>query len=273
MLTVVYADVLVTVNFFITFLLLLACAKLCKEQPKTARFVLASFIGGAYSLVLLFDKLAFAVSFFGKLAAAGVIVFAAFGKRPFKLFLKNVAIFMFVNFVFLGLISGGWMLFKPPGVVINNSTVYFDVSAEVLLASAAFAYAATAIIIRIYNNRISKKEIYDISVEKDGREYRFFAFADSGNNLKEPFTDSPVIVVSADVFPDVECNRVIPVTTVGGEGVLYAFKPDKVTVQTSNGKSLLGNVYIALSHNMKKGEYKGIINPNSVCEVKYASKN
>lgn len=70
-----------------------------------------------------------------------------------------------------------------------------------------------------------------------------------------------------------ECNRVIPVTTVGGEGVLYAFKPDKVTVQTSNGKSLLGNVYIALSHNMKKGEYKGIINPNSVCEVKYASKN
>lgn len=76
------------------------------------------------------------------------------------------------------------MLFKPPGVVINNSTVYFDVSAEVLLASAAFAYAATAIIIRIYNNRISKKEIYDISVEKDGREYRFLLLQTAAIILK-----------------------------------------------------------------------------------------
>ena len=61
---------LVIVNFFITFLLLLACSKLCKEQAKTARLVLAAFIGGAYSLVQLFDKLAFAVSLLGKVSAA-----------------------------------------------------------------------------------------------------------------------------------------------------------------------------------------------------------
>lgn len=264
---------LVIVNFFITFLLLLACSKLCKEQAKTARLVLAAFIGGGYSLVLLFDKLAFAVSLLGKVSAACVIVFAAFGKRPFWLFIKNVAVFMFVNFVFLGVIIGGWMIFKPTGVVINNSTVYFDVSVKILLASAAAAYAATVLIIRLYNRRISKNELYDISVEKCGKKYRFFAFADSGNNLKEPFTDSPVIVAAAEVFPDVECNRVIPITTVGGEGVLYAFKPDRVTVQTARGQSELGGVYIALSDNFKKGEYKGIINPNSVCEVKYASTN
>lgn len=147
---------LVIVNFFITFLLLLACSKLCKEQAKTARLVLAAFIGGAYSLVLLFDKLAFAVSLLGKVSAACVIVFAAFGKRPFWLFIKNVAVFMFVNFVFLGVIIGGWMIFKPTGVVINNSTVYFDVSVKILLASAAAAYAATVLIIRLYNRRISK---------------------------------------------------------------------------------------------------------------------
>lgn len=271
--TVVYADVLVIVNFFITFLLLLACARLCREQAKTVRLVLAAFIGGGYSLVLLLDKLAFAFSLLGKLCAACLIVFIAFGKRQLKIFFKNVAVFMFVNFVFLGIIIGGWMIFKPPGVVINNSTVYFNASAKLLLASAAAAYAVTAVIIRLYNRRISKKELYDISVEKCGKKYRFFAFADSGNNLKEPFTDSPVIVAAAEVFPDVECNRVIPISTVGGDGMLCAFKPDRVTVQTARGQSELGSVYIALSDNLKKGEYKGIINPNSVCEVKYASKN
>lgn len=49
------------------------------------------------------------------------------------------------------------MLFKPEGIVINNSTVYFDISASTLLICAFIAYVISALIIRIYNGRISKK--------------------------------------------------------------------------------------------------------------------
>lgn len=272
-LTIIYVDVLMVLNFFITFLLLLLTQKLAKEDAKLFRFVLASFAGALYSLVILFDELSFAVSLLGKLAAGCMIVLIAFGCVPVKSFFKNTAVFLFSNFVFVGIMVGLWMLFKPQGIVISNSTVYFDISASTLLVCAFIAYVISALIIRIYNGRISKKELYRITVFHMGKEYSFFAFADSGNNLREPFSDFPVIVADESLFKGVACNRVIPVSTVSGEGILKAFKPDRVVIETSRASVEMNRVYIALSGSVKKGEYRGIINPKSLSEVQYASKN
>lgn len=271
--TVIYVDVLFIVNFFITFLLLLITEKLAKRGDKLYRKVLASFVGGAYSLVILADELSFLVSTLGKLIAACIIVLIAFKPVNLKNFIKETALFFFSNFIFVGLIAGLWMIFKPQGVVINNSTVYFDVSAKVLLASAFIAYIITALALKIYNNKISKNEIYRITVYKNNNCIKFFAFADTGNNLKEPFSDYPVIVADEGLFKEVECNRVISVSTVSSEGMLKAFKPDKVVISSSRGSASLERVYIALSGNIKKGEYQGIINPKIINGVQYASKN
>lgn len=270
--TVIYVDVLLVVNFFITFLLLLITQKLAKENSKTVRIVFASFFGAAYSLVILFDELSFAVSLLGKLAAGCIIVLIAFKYSAFKCFVKNTAIFLFVNFVFVGIMVGLWMLFKPSGIVINNSTVYFDVSALSLLVSAFIAYVISAVIIRIYNSKTAKNELYEITVYYGDIKRTFFVFADSGNNLREPFSDFPVIVADESLFKDVPCSRVIPVSTVNGEGILKAFKPEKVVISTSRGSGELSRVYVALSSNVKKGEYRGLINPKSVSEVQYAQK-
>lgn len=271
--TVIYVDVLFVVNFFITFLLLLITRRLAKEETKMVRLVAASFVGGAYSLVILFDNLAFAVSLIGKFAAACVIVLCAFKIRSFKSYAKNVSVFFFTNFVFVGIMVGLWMIFKPAGIVINNSTVYFDISAKVLVFSALAAYIVSAVVIRIYNSRIAKKELYELTVFYGDNKQKLFAFSDSGNNLREPFSDYPVIVADEKLFNGVTCNRVIPITTVGGESMLYAFKPDKVVVSTAWGTAQLERVYIALSPNVRKGEYQGIINPNAIDEVQYAAKN
>lgn len=104
----------------------------------------------------MFDELSFAVSLLGKLAAGCIIVLIAFKYSAFKCFVKNTAIFLFVNFVFVGIMVGLWMLFKPSGIVINNSTVYFDVSALSLLVSAFIAYIISSVIIRIYNSKTAK---------------------------------------------------------------------------------------------------------------------
>ena len=117
---VIYVDILFVVNFFITFFLLQVTAKFSKRSEKLWRIVLASFIGGVYSLVILWDSLNFAVSCLGKLAAAMLIIIAAFKFKGFKAYIKEVAIFFFVNLLFVGIIIGLWFIFKPNGVVINN---------------------------------------------------------------------------------------------------------------------------------------------------------
>ena len=259
--TVIYVDVLFIVNFFITFFLLLVTAKLSKRSEKTWRLVIASFVGGIYSLIILINDLNFAVSFFSKLAAAGIMIFIAFKFKSKAAYVKEVILFFFVNFLFVGIIVGTWLIFKPSGIVINNSTVYFNVSAKILLITALIAYLLSALIIRIYNNKTASKELYSVTVFKNENEIRFFAFADSGNNLKEPFSNSPVIVAEKKLFNHIECHRLIPYSTIGGEGVLSAFKPDKVEISSAFGSVEVEEVYIAISDNVKKGEYQGILNP------------
>lgn len=259
--TVIYVDVLVALNFFITFLLLLVTAKLSKRKADIKRTVAAALLGGAYSPVILIDDMGALLSLALKLLAAFLIVLTAFKLRTFVVYLKEVAIFFFVNLMFVGIMVGLWLIFKPAGVVINNTTVYFDVSAKLLLFSAVAAYLISGLIIKVYNNKTASKELYEITVYLNGEKVKFFAFADSGNKLKEPFSGLPVIVAHTGLFEKVPCSRVIPCKTVSGDGALYAFKPDRVAVATTKGEGSFENVYIALSDNIGRGEYMGIINP------------
>ncbi len=70
-----------------------------------------------------------------------------------------------------------------------------------------------------------------------------------------------MIIAEKKLFENILCHRLIPFSTIGGEGVLNAFKPDKVEINSSIGSVEIHDVYIALSDSVKKGEYQGILNP------------
>ena len=82
------------------------------------------------------------------------------------------------------MISAICMFFSPKGMTVKNSNVYFDISATQLLVSAFCAYLVTYIIIKITNRTLAKGEIYSLSIFVDNNEYKFYAFADSGNKLR-----------------------------------------------------------------------------------------
>ncbi len=256
---IIYVDVLFVINFFITFLLLLFTCKTAKRENKMTRLLLGAALGGLYSLVILVDELHFLVSFFAKIAMGFLIVFVAFGFKRFYLYIKTSAIFLFSNMLFLGIITALWFAFEPKGVAINNSVVYFDISAGVLLISAVLAYVISIAVVKIYNHTVSKKEIYSLTVCKDNRQVHMFAFLDSGNRLREPFSDYPVIIADSSKF-DFNEERIIPYNTVGGEGVLKAFKPDKIILSSGKKNYETSRVYIALS-TVDSKEFSAILNP------------
>ena len=75
----VYVDVLLVVNFFMTLLLLLLTAALTKQPRRPGRLCMAAMLGAAYSLILLAPKLPTWVVVLSKIAVALVLVLAAFG--------------------------------------------------------------------------------------------------------------------------------------------------------------------------------------------------
>ncbi|MCR5207692.1 MAG: sigma-E processing peptidase SpoIIGA [Eubacterium sp.] len=259
---VIYVDVLFVINFFITFLLLSLAARLTKRSARTVRLILASALGGAYSLIILID-LPFYLSLPLKAASAAVIVLAAFGFKRLKSFLLSVGAYLFSSFVFLGIITGSCFLFKTQSVTVNNQSVYINIGARGLLISAFFAYIISCGVVRVYNKRVSAGEIYTLKIERRGQSVTLFALADTGNRLREPFSGSPVIVASSDRFKDFNTDggRIIPASTVNSASFLTAFKPDRVIIKNDKGSESAENVYVALSDDMKSKEYSAVFNP------------
>ena len=259
---VIYVDVLFVINFFITYLLLLLTKLLAKRKAKTLRLLAASFAGGLYSLVMLADELSPLISLLGKLAASALLIFIAFGFKRLTVFAKSLGIFYFSNAVFLGVILAIQLIFNSGGACVNNGSVYFDISAKALLLCAFIAYVISVLVIKIYNKTLAAKEIYSLCVEKEGKSIRLYAFLDSGNRLHEPFSDYPVIIADKEKLP-FGAERVIPYNTVGGEGVLKAFKPDKIIISNGKDKIETDRVYVALS-NVDSKEYSAILNPQLI---------
>lgn len=262
---VIYVDILFLLNFFITYLLLLTTKKLLKCDAKQYRLILAAVLGGAYSMVIFVPSLMNFVSLLGKLLSAILIVFVAFGFRTWQKFAKGILFFFSSSFLFVGIMIGLWLTFIPNGLIINNASIYFNINAKILILSSLLAYLLSSLIIKIHNRVTAKNQIYAVEVNHDGNKVTFNALADTGNKLREPFSNSPVIVVDSNIVAllfDGSPVRVVPYHTVSGDGILNAYKADCVYISTVKEKVKLENQYIALSkEKFSNGEFGGVINP------------
>ena len=169
--------------------------------------------------------------------------------------------FLAANFVLLGFIVGVWLLFRPRRIVVKNSAVYFDLPARTLLLLALAAYVLALLILRLYEKHAGRQALLELTIDAGARQVRCFALADSGNRLREPFSGAPVIVARRSLFPDTETPRVIPYQTVGGEGMLTAFRPRQVTVHSGKRRGEVGEVYVALSDHIQNEEYQAVVDP------------
>lgn len=70
-----------------------------------------------------------------------------------------------------------------------------------------------------------------------------------------------MIVACRSLFPDMETPRVIPYQTVGGEGMLTAFRPHGVTVHSGKRRGTVGEVYVALSEHIQNEDYQAVVDP------------
>ena len=263
----VYVDVLLVINFFMTLLLLLLTAALTKQPRRNGRLCIAAMLGAAYSLILLAPKLPTWVVVLSKIAVALVLVLAAFGFGSVKKYLRCLLCFLAANFVLLGFIVGVWLLFRPRRIVVKNSAVYFDLPARTLLLLALAAYVLALLILRLYEKHAGRRALLELTVDTGARQVRCFALADSGNRLREPFSGAPVIVARRSLFPDTETPRVIPYQTVGGEGMLTAFRPHRVTVHSGKRRGEAGLKF----SNQAEGEITVMI--KAVKEILQESKN
>ncbi len=261
---IVYVDVLFVINFFITFFLLQITAKICKRPGNAVRFILASSIGGLYSLIILLDDINEALLTLTKIVVCIIIVSVSFSFSGLRSFFATVGIFLFSNYIMLGITVGMFYLSKSQHIIVRNSSVYLDISARGLIVASFLAYIVSTVVVRVHGRVLSKREVYTLVVCNKGREVTFVAMLDTGNKLREPFSNSPVIIVDSTRGKPLmgEKTRIVPVNTVSGSTLLQSFKPDKIILKSSAGQEVIHNAYIALSDDINNNMYSAIINPD-----------
>lgn len=284
---VIYIDVLLCVNLLINYVILILEAKLLNLRIKRKRLILSALMGSFYSIFIFFDQINLLLSLFIKLLMSITIILIAYGFINTRSFVKSIVTFYFINFVFGGIIFCIWYFISPKGIFIKNGIVYFDISPILLILSTVVIYFS----IKIYQYFLGESDLHDsvcdLEILNKGRIVKLFAKVDTGNSLKEPFSNKPVIVAEyeslKDILPPEVKNyiqdnvedwtakgkktsllRVIPYSTVSGEGLLPAFIPEKVTIRYKN-KTYIKETFLAISkRNLFLGDYKALVPPDLI---------
>ena len=246
---VVYLDILLLENFIVNTFLIYITAQTLKINTKFRFLILSGFIGSLYVLTLIYPYLQFLTSLFFKILIAILMMIIAFRKVPLLFYIKASCIFIMYSF-FLGgfcffiefsytnalTLQNGWKVYPNKFIIMVIMISYITVH---------------RIVIYIKDRKDISKLIYNVEIVFGERIININAFLDTGNELKEPATNLPVIVVEKNIFTDLNLNEndkyYIPFQLANGtSGFMEGFKPSKVSINI-NGSYMCSEVIIALT--------------------------
>ena len=302
-----YADLFFLENLIMNYFII-SCASLISSKlferensgtgvfasGKPMRRLLGSAVGAAYALVVVLLPAAQSKilgSFFGKLTLSLIIVYIVFIPGKLLLLFKESAVFCVTGFLFAG-ISVGISYLGVPFTLTSNGLMITELPSAFTTAFLTIGIGCISvnILLNSLGSVYTKKENYvSLYIEFDGNGLWLPALVDTGNELRDPLTGTPVIIVeskaiSSIVCPDINLSaetvntaslspdwarrfRVIPFSSLGCEnGLLPGFKADSIKIRGSSempcGKSAIVCLYDrALSDNKK---YSALLSPELV---------
>ena len=188
------------------------------------------------------------------------MIVTTFGIKPFKQFFKRLFFLFAITFLFGGVTYAIYIFFDKDVLIYSNGIIYFDVDITFLVICSVVSYLIITLLTKYMDKKSSSNKEYYVTIESNGKTVSCVGLMDTGNNLREPFSGYPVIIVDKSIFNQLyttETTRLIPISTVNGESMIKAFKPQKIVVD----KYVTDKVYIGESA-VALDEYKIILNIN-----------
>ncbi len=270
---IIYADILIILNFLVDYFLLLLTGKLLEIKYHFIRLLLSAIIGGLASLYIFLPRVSTITDFLYKFIICVILSITAFSINNIKQFFKITVSLFTVTCLYAGLTAAVWQIFKPNGMIINNSIAYFDISPVTLAISTVIFYVTFVFLKTIFKSTCNFAERCEITVFSDNRSISLTAIIDSGNSVEDFFGKSEIIITDSNSFKalfgeiDIESNeyknrfRIVPCSTVTGEDVLKGFRCDNAIVQVNNEKININKPILAVSKVKFENGYNAIVNP------------
>jgi len=301
---VIYLDIILLLNLAINTLLIWFTAYFRKETVIWWRIVVAAAFGSTYIAFFFFPSFAGMYQWFGKLLFSILMLLISFPYRRFLAFLQTLCIFYFMAFVFGGGVFGLEYLLSTRSEIVNGILIThndgFGVGTKPTFLIVASGFVLVYFLSRksyqaIQEPRKIEAFLVEVVVKVSGESVLCRGLVDTGNQLHEPITRIPVMVMEHQLLQHMlpaaisslvkeesaklesmdACLdslsaewqariRLIPFRSVSrGMDFMVAIKPDAVTI-VQNGlrfeteRVLIGLNPIALAAD---GKYQAIVHP------------
>ena len=293
----IYADIVLVENLFMNFIILYACSKVLKVKTNYFRITFASLIGAFYVILTLVQELEVYRMMISKIILSVIMISTAFKVRNIKSTFKQLLIFYLISFVFGGTSFAILYLLKPENIMMQNGLYIGYYPIKVALLGGLVGFVIVNESFRHIRTKMTKKDMFcDIEINFNNKSVMVRALIDTGNFLKDPITNAPVIVVELhklerilpegltkfvsneewgdieniiDKIDEIECIskfRVIPFSSIGKQnGLLMGFKPNyiKIFFDNSTDETMAENIQAIIGIYDKKltknGEYCAIV--------------
>ena len=291
----IYLDVIFLENIVINYIMLYVTGIISKAQIKQKRLFLGALIGAIYSVIYYLFRLKIYSSFIIKIILSIVIIYVAFKSTNFKDLLKKILLFYLSSFVFGGAAIAIIYMVNSQNITIQNGVLVGSYTLRTVLIGIVVAYFTIIFAFKII--KISKKDlICDIEVTLNNKIIKTKALIDTGNLLKEPITNLPVIVMEHtllyDVMPKEILNnveeilggdfskipehmkeeyssklKVIPFSSLGKQnGMLLGIRAENLIINLKEETRKIDKVVVGIYNKSltKNGEYRSLLGLETV---------
>ncbi|MGB4438771.1 MAG: sigma-E processing peptidase SpoIIGA [Sedimentibacter sp.] len=213
---VYYIEYVFAENFLIDFILLFITGKLIKKIIIYRRLIIASVIGALYVILTAYIGKEFMTYFIVKFSVSILMLMIAYDSKGILANIRVVVCFYITSLIMVGIITSLYYL------------DYDKLTVNAIVLSIFMGYAALHFFFREIKARIGKNNyMRSVTIGINNKSKNLRAYIDTGNELTDPMTGKPVVVVN------IECIR-----NILGEdlydGILFFYKN-----KSSNYENLL----------------------------------
>lgn len=255
----VYFEKVVLINLAMNGLILWTAGRLSRVEIRLWRLTGAGLIGALYSLVLLFPSLHWAVSFAAKMLMSLLMIWIAFYPVPRSKLWRVLIFFYLASFAMGGAVIG---LGSLVGLAVLGRHLWWLLP---LVAAGGLAYGYWAPALgRLVQEAFGRIQI---KIGVDGKEEELIGLVDTGNQVRDPVSQDPVVIVEIAAIGELLPSevreafagkngpnsepwelisaltdtswaarwRVVPYRSVGRDGgILLGFRPDYLEICRGN---------------------------------------
>ena len=288
----IYIDVVLIENLIMNYIILFTTGLILKLKIQSIRILIASLLGAIYSIIAYTGVLKIYSSFLLKIVLSVLIVYIAFNPQNVRKMWKDLLIFYLTSFVFGGAAFALIYIVKPQDIIMKNGLFLGTYPLKTVILGAVIAFAVIIAAFSIVKSIISKKDMFcEIETKINNKIVRTRAIIDTGNMLKEPITNTPVVVVEHTLLYEcipkeilsnleniiggdfkkipeqikekyISKLKLIPFSSLGKQnGMLLGIKPEYIKIIKEEEEEIKKNVIIGIYNKSltKKGEYRALM--------------